>query len=55
MHHILALYRPYRLHLRGLSCQVLVVAVVYDTTSLNTIDISHLEAEEGEALVSLST
>jgi hypothetical protein len=49
---ILGVYRPYRLYLRGLSCQGLVVAVVFDTTLSDTIDISHSEAEEGEALVS---
>jgi hypothetical protein len=49
---ILGIYRPYRLYLRGLSCQGLVLAIVFDTTSSDTIDISYSEAEEGEALIS---
>jgi hypothetical protein len=38
--------------LRGPSCQGLDRAVVFDTTSSDTIDISHLKAKEEEALVS---
>jgi hypothetical protein len=49
---ILSVYRPYRLHLRGLSYQGLVIAIVFDTTLSDTIDISHSEAEEEEALIS---
>ena len=49
---ILGVYRPYRLYLRGPSYQGLDRAVVFDTTSSDTIDISHLKAEEEEALVS---
>jgi hypothetical protein len=48
---ILAVYRLYRLYLRALSCQGLVVADTFDTMSLDTIDISHQEAEEGEAVL----